>query len=289
MRDEKEMLDVILGFAEAEDRVRAVILNGSRVNPNTEPDVFQDFDIVYFVNDVSSFIHGRKWIECFGEIMILQTPDLMQESVPDQFASFAFLMQFMDGNRIDLTLCEASKIHEFKHDSLTKPLLDKDGILPSFPESSDSDYRLNPPTAKEFADCCNEFWWVANYVAKGLWRNQLLYYKHMQDQIVRNQLTKMVSWHVGARTEFQCALGGYEKNLTKHLEPDHLTMLQATYSDADTENSWNALFAMCDLFRLSGKAVAEHMKFQYPDEEDQRVTAHLQHVRDLLEDAKSMY
>ena len=46
MRSEKEMYDLILGYAKAHDDIRAVILNGSRANPNRKPDPFNDFDIV---------------------------------------------------------------------------------------------------------------------------------------------------------------------------------------------------------------------------------------------------
>ena len=38
MRSEKEMYDLILGYANADENIRAVILNGSRANPNRKPD-----------------------------------------------------------------------------------------------------------------------------------------------------------------------------------------------------------------------------------------------------------
>ena len=39
-RTEAEMLALIVGFADADDRVRAVLMNGSRVNPNVVKDPF---------------------------------------------------------------------------------------------------------------------------------------------------------------------------------------------------------------------------------------------------------
>jgi hypothetical protein len=38
MRNEKEMLDLILDFANEDERIRAVILNGSLANPNAPRD-----------------------------------------------------------------------------------------------------------------------------------------------------------------------------------------------------------------------------------------------------------
>ena len=46
MRSEQEMLDLIVGIAREDKCIRAVIMNGSRANPNAPRDFFQDFDIV---------------------------------------------------------------------------------------------------------------------------------------------------------------------------------------------------------------------------------------------------
>ena len=45
MRSEQEMRDLIINTAREDERVRAVIMNGSRTNPNAPVDIFQDFDI----------------------------------------------------------------------------------------------------------------------------------------------------------------------------------------------------------------------------------------------------
>jgi len=42
MRNEKDMLEVILSMAEEDERVRVVILSGSRANPHAVRDIFQD-------------------------------------------------------------------------------------------------------------------------------------------------------------------------------------------------------------------------------------------------------
>ncbi len=77
MRSEREMLDLILNFAREHDEVRAVVMNGSRVNPNAKQDPFQDYDVVYFVRSVEPFRRNAEVVRYFGEIMILQTPEDM--------------------------------------------------------------------------------------------------------------------------------------------------------------------------------------------------------------------
>ncbi len=286
MRNEQEMLELILDTAINDERIRAVIMNGSRTNKNAPRDFFQDFDIVYIVTDVASFKKDPHWIDRFGERMILQIPNDMQDPPPSEDTRFAYLMQFMDGNRIDLTI---SKLEELGQDSLSLKLLDKDNILEPFAAASDQDYLPQPPTAKEFFNCCNEFWWVCPYVAKGLWRQEITYAKHNLDHYVREQLMTMLNWYVGVKTDFNKSPGKLGKYLEQSLEPALWEMLLKTYSDASIENTWDALEIMCELFRQTAIAVAGHFGYEYLYGDDERVSAHLKHVRALPKDALEMY
>jgi aminoglycoside 6-adenylyltransferase len=289
MRSEQEMLELIVDTARNDERIRAVIMNGSRVNPNIPRDPFQDFDIVYVVTDIAPFKNNYEWIKRFGKIMILQEPDDMQDPPSSNQDSFAFLMQFTDGNRIDLGIYPIQKLNELGKDSLSLLLLDKDGMIEPFPPASESGYLPKQPTAKAFFDCCNEFWWVCPYVAKGLWRKEIIYAKYMLDEVVREQLMKMLTWYIGVKTRFSRNPGKFGKYFQQYLEPELWELLKKTYSDASYDNTWDALFMMCDLFRISANRVADHFSFSYLHVEDKNVFTHLQHVRTLSRDAKEIY
>jgi len=289
MRSEREMLDLVLDVAKQDERVRAVIMNGSRANLNAQRDLFADFDIVYLVTDVAPFKRNREWIRSFGEIMILQTPDDMREPPPSEDAGYAYLMQFTDGNRIDLSIHPIARLDEVSRDSLSVLLLDKDNAIEPFPPPSERDYLPTPPSAKQYADCCNEFWWVCPYVAKGLWREQLTYAKFMLDQVVRDELMKMLTWYIGVQTDFSRNLGGFGKFFQEYLEPELWKQLQRTYADASYDNMWEALFVMCDLYRRVAVATAQRFGFEYPHGEDSRVSAHLELVRRLPRDATAVH
>ena len=101
MRTEQQMLDLILETARGDERIRTVIMNGSRTNPNAPRDFFQDFDIVYIVTDVEPFRRNLEWIKRFGDMMILQMPEDMQDPPPDNGGYFVYLMQFMDSWAFD--------------------------------------------------------------------------------------------------------------------------------------------------------------------------------------------
>ena len=289
MRSEQEMLELILDTARKDERIRAVIMNGSRANPHAPRDPFQDFDIVYLVTDVAPFKCNYDWIKRFGEIMIMQMPEDMQDPPPSNDGIFVYLMQFTDGNRIDLGIYPLARLNELLKDSLSFVLLDKDGLVKPLRPASQSDYLPKLPTAKAFSDCCNEFWWVSPYVAKGLWRGEIIYAKHFLDHFVRDQLMKMIMWYVGVKTRFSRNPGKFGKYLELYLEPELWDLLQQTYSDASYEHTWEALFATGHLFRRIALQVAEHFGFDYPHDDDARVIAHLRHVRILPKNAKEIY
>lgn len=113
MRSEQEMLDLVLKVAKEDSRVRAVGMNGSRTNPNVPKDAFRDYDIVYLVTDIQSFIDDPNWITIFGERIMMQTPENMAMFPPELGERFSYLMLFTDGNRIDLILVPIEEKDQF--------------------------------------------------------------------------------------------------------------------------------------------------------------------------------
>lgn len=91
MRNEKQVLKQNLDFSNNDVNIRAVIMNGSRVNPYIKKDIFCDYDIVYVVNEPKKYSENRSWISYFGELVILQFN--RAEQVPEN--NFIFLMQFL--------------------------------------------------------------------------------------------------------------------------------------------------------------------------------------------------
>ena len=190
------MMELILGVAEKDTQIRAVIQDGSRSNPAVSKDIFQDFDIIYIVKSLLPFKENPGWIDVFGERMIMQMPEDMELYPPDESmkGAFSYLMQFMDGNRIDLTLVPVEHSKPFTDDSLCKLLLDKDGMFDAspLPPASDRDYVVRAPTARSFRDCCNEFWYTNSGLAKGLWRKEMVLVKELYHKVIHEALTQMV-------------------------------------------------------------------------------------------------
>ena len=278
MRSEEEVINLILNVANADDRIRAVLLNGSRANPNAVKDIFQDFDIVYIVTKIDTFLIDHSWIDIFGERLILQLPEEMTIGEKDKY-SFHYLMIFKDGNRIDLTLFPFDKLEsQYKRDSLTIPLLDKNNLFEKLTPPSDSDYRIKRPTEKEFTDCCNEFWWVSTYVAKGLWRKEITYAKEMLETPVRTMFLKIIEWHIGIEKEFTVSFGKGGRNMKHYISSDLYDRILSTYPDSSVSNIWNSLLLMIEIFSQLASKIAQAMNFSYNKGEEQNVADYLKRI-----------
>ena len=283
MRSEEEVIALILKVANQDDRIRAVLLTGSKANPAVIKDIFQDFDIIYIVTQLETFVKNKYWIDVFGERLILQLPEEMTIGDKDN-TSFHYLMLFKDGNRIDLTLFPLDKLRtEFKRDSLTTLLLDKDYLFETLPPPGDTDYLIKLPIEKEFMDCCNEFWWVSTYVGKGLWRKQIPYAKEMMEIPLRTMFLKIIEWYIGTNTDFKVSFGKGGRNMTHYISSDLYNRILSTYADSDADNIWNALVLMADLFDDLANKIATSMSFDYNATEAKNVTEYLKRIPASME------
>lgn len=284
MRTNEQMMELILGTAKEDNRIRAVCMNGSRTNPNAPIDIFMDYDIVYLVNDdtVQEFIDDKNWINRFGELTVKQEPEGMEVFPPANKDYYVYLCQFTDLNRIDLTILPISQKDKYcNDDKLTVILLDKDGVMPEIPAPSDEDYHVKKPSESEFLEWCNEFWWVAPYVAKGLWRDEFTYARTHLDSIINPILLKMLEYKIGIQTNFSVSVGKNSKYLKKYLSGGDYTALLNTYYSGGIENTWKGLISTCELFASISLFVANSLGFSYPQQDVERVTNHIKRVHEM--------
>ena len=166
MRTDQEMLGLILQIAK-KLQVDTVALSGSRTNQKIQTDEFQDYDVVYIVDDLDYLSSDFSWLDQFGERIIEQEVTLGHRRL--------FLMLFEDGNRIDLTLCPKAHIQEWVDSEADfTVLVDEKGLFESY-SSSPERFWIHPASETDFKKACNEFWWVSAYVVKGICRKQVIY------------------------------------------------------------------------------------------------------------------
>lgn len=291
MRSEKEMMELILSVARKDERIRAVYMNGSRTNPNVKKDIFQDYDIVYVVKENRPFYEDERWIDRFGERLYMQCPEKMDKDrgqAVDLDQCFGWLMQFQDGNRLDLHVVPVEKANVME-DKLCVILLDKDHILPSIQPPTDEDYWIRKPSEPEFLACANEFWWCLNNVAKGLWREEIPYVHAMYTEGSHAQLLKMLNWKVGYENGFCLSTGKASKYLKDYLPEDLWGRFLKTYITGDIPQIWDAMFIMCDLFQETATELGGRLGYAYNIQEAEASYQYVKQVRTLPKDAKGVF
>jgi aminoglycoside 6-adenylyltransferase len=276
MRSVKEMLDLIIKIANDDERIRAVSMEGSRADPDAPKDKYQDYDITYYVNDISPFYNNSEWVEiCFGKPLIMQLPENIELIPPLGDGHFCWLMIFEDGNRIDLGV----KITPYK--DIGEPsviLLDKDGIFPEL-KPNKKYWDTKPPSEKHFYDCCNEFWWCLNNVAKGIARDELPYAMNMYNCFVREMLDKMIEWYIGVNYNFSVSSGKMGKYFKNYLSETLYEKYKNTYSDSDYNNFWTSIFIACEIFHLIAERVAGYLNVSYNQNEEDGMIKYLNMVK----------
>ena len=166
MRTDQEILGLILETAK-KLQVDAVALSGSRTDTKAPKDEFQDYDVVYVVDDLDNLTSDLAWLDQFGTRIIEQHNILGNRRL--------YLMLFEDGNRIDLTLCPKDHIQEWVESEADFTVLeDPKGLF--VPQSPSPDrFWTSPASETDFEKSYNEFWWVSAYVVKGIYRKQVIY------------------------------------------------------------------------------------------------------------------
>ncbi|WP_019637767.1 aminoglycoside 6-adenylyltransferase [Paenibacillus fonticola] len=279
MRSEREMMKILIDFAMNEDKIRLVTLEGSRTNKNIPPDIFQDYDISYFVTDIDSFKENDQWLHVFGNRILMQKPEDMELFPPELGNWFSYLMLFEDGTKIDLTLIPINEVgHYFTNsDGLVEVLLDKDTLIKNKVIANDRQYWIKKPTAREFDDCCNEFWMVSTYVVKGLARKEILFAIDHLNEIARPNLLRMMAWKIGSEQGYTFSVGKNYKFIDRYLPKEDWEKLLSTYSGNGYQEMWQSLLTCYELFRTYSKAVSESLGYQYPDY-DKAITKYMEGI-----------
>ena len=139
-----------------------------------------------------------------------------------------------------------------------------------------------PPTEVQYQDNLNDFFHEATYVAKHLWRGDLIPAKFSLDYFMKHlKLRQMLEWRMEIDQQWALKPGANGKGLKNVLHPEVWSELENTYVGAGIEENWQALFRTLDLFRRVATEVGEHFRYAYPRETDERVAAYLNKIRSL--------
>ena len=253
MRTETEMLDVILKTAETL-QVAAVAMSGSRTDTKASKDEFQDYDVVYVVENLDELITDLSWLDQFGKRIIEQEVGLGQRRL--------YLMLFEDSNRIDLTLCPKEHIKEWVDSEAGFTVLeDPEHLFEPYSQNLER-YWTSPASAIDFEKACNEFWWVSAYVVKGICRKQVIYATDHLYGICQQELLKVLAWQV-ASDRGAVDIGKNYKYIFNYLPAEKEKEFSNLLDFSSIDKIIQSLFATMELFHQEAQFLAHKMGFDY--------------------------
>lgn len=241
-------MQVLLDFFESNDDLKVFGMNGSKINKNIPDDIFKDYDVVFFTENVSKYKNDAAFLKRFGDILLFTEPEI--ETTAPLFPDgngYIYLVQYTNGTRIDIQFRSLDMLDEYlKEDSLTEIIADKEGLIAVVPAPNDSDYWLAQPTAITFEKSVKEFWWELNNTLKATIRGEFLLAQFYLN-LTREELILLMTWEIALSH-------GYEKNYGKkltqvlnYLSIEEQELLTGTFDTSSSEKIYRSLQQMKQL------------------------------------------
>ena len=284
--DEGEVLDRLVAWARGEPRVRALILTSSRARPDGPVDALSDYDVIIAVAHAEAFSDEDGWVSGYGRPMVRWG----DQGVLCGLTSFFHGVVYEDGVKVDYTVAPDELLERVSaSDELPEALdvgyrvlLDRDARTTGWRRPSFRAHVPHRPTEAEYRALVEQFWWDATYVAKSLWRGELMPAKFSLDHDLKLvALRRVLEWHVELGHDWSLKAGRLGRGLERLLPPEVWAELASTYVGPDPDDNWAALFRTGALFRRVATSVGEALGYAYPQKVDEGVTAYLHGVQAL--------
>ena len=283
----QEMLNRLVQWGESRADVRGIILTSTMAIPNAPLDALSDYDPIVLVTDIHPYFEDRTWLGDFGPVLVVYRDPI---HLYFDCENFGYVTQYEDGLKIDFTMWPVELMRRIvaepqlpdEFDAGYLILLDKDGVTQGLKSPTYQAFIPNPPTEAEYLERVELLFHNATYVAKYLWRDDLVAAKYVLETGVRQEdLLPMLEWRSEIDHGWTVKPGNYGRRLKRWLRPDLWTQLERTYVGPGLEENWKALYTTIDLFRQVAIEVGDLLGFAYPHELDRRAMAYLRKVEHL--------
>ncbi len=268
-----DLLDRIVRWGVGDDRVRTLVLTGSRARGDA--DALSDHDVAVFATDPDALAADDGWYAAFAPMLVcLPLGD---------GGDAARLVIYEGGQKVDFSLLPVVDLDRLAgaallpdpYDRAYRVLLDKDGLAGRLPPAPGPAPAL-PPTPMMFAAAVEEFWFEVWHVAKYLARGDLWHAK-FRDATAKELLLRMVEWHAvacrGAADVHYLGLG-----MERWADPDAWRRLHDCFGRFDAADARAALFATAALFGDLSREVAVAIGVLYPQRVEDAVLAYANDV-----------
>jgi aminoglycoside 6-adenylyltransferase len=284
--------DSFITWGKKQDMVRAMLLTGSLAGPAANIDVLSDYDIILVLTDIHPFFENHDWLADFGTVLAAFYDPLLVE---DGLEASGNVVQYENGLKIDFTLWTVEHLKHItaatalpeEFDAGYHILLDKDHLTEGLKPPTYRGYIPQPPTSAKYQEIMELFFLDACYVAKFLWRDDVVAAKHLLDYFIKQDyLIPMLVWRSEIDHNWSVKPGNFGRRLKRWLRPDLWAELETTYTGAGIAENWQALENTIALMRRVAIETGEKLGYAYPHALHARTMAYLEKVKRLDKNAE---
>lgn len=280
MSSYESIFNKILSFAEQCDRVRAVILFGSRARLLKPADKYSDYDLIFFVKQTEYFLYEDAWLDQIAEYQISFT----EPTAVNGFERRVFFENAMDFDFLFYPEEKARQVTESKtvqswYARGYRILVDKIGYENLVVQQALPDADKTLMSSREFLNIVNTFWFHAVWSSKKLLRGEIWPAKNCIDNYMKELLRQMAECHVKAHHGPSYDTWHEGRFFDQWADSLLLSELQLAYGGYDRNSLSSALWKTMDLFRTVAREAASRMDYTYSEKAE--VNA-MQQVEQLL-------
>jgi aminoglycoside 6-adenylyltransferase len=283
---EKAVVDKLVAWGLAHPLIRAMILTSSRTRPGGPVDLLSDYDPILAVSDVRPFAFDDAWLSDYGSPMVRWGDQSEMHGLATYFRGVVY----RDYVKIDYSIWPVELLERIAA-SATLPdqldvgyrvLLDKDRRTAGWKPPSYQAHIPVRPAEAEYRALVEEFWWGTTYVAKSLWRDDMVFAKWVLDQDLKLEtMRRMLEWRIETDHNWSVKPGVHGRGLKQLLPPNIWADFAGTYVSLDVEETWAALDRVIALFRQVALDVGNALGYTYPQQVDDQVSAYLEAIRKM--------
>lgn len=272
----ENLLARFVAWAATQEDLRAAFIIGSRARGDHPADRWSDLDLITFVTDIQRYLTTDEWLHALSKPMLS-----FVESTADGRSQERRVL-FGNGLDVDFALLPAAFLDSLGQGEIPPDLIshlqrglrivvDKDGLLaqmqrkvlelPTPPPPA-------PPTAEEFANLVNDFWYHTVWTAKHLRRGELWWAKSGCDGYLKQLLQRMMEWHARTTQGAEHDTWFRGRFLEEWVDPQARAALSHLFAHYDKDDIWRALSATMAIFRLLASECAQKLGYPYPSEGD---------------------
>lgn len=281
----QDMLERIIDWAQKEALIQALILNGSLAGRGPT-DELSDYDIAVFTTDTEKYTSGDSWIDDIADVWVYEPCAMRKNNTEYQTR----LIIYKGGVQVDFALYDMAYLEYLTQCAVLpvdfnlgyRVLLDKNNVTKDLKQATYVYPMVPKPSFETFDRLIKNFFFETFKGAKALCRNDLWHVK-LRDWTTKEYLLTMIEWHAKVHKEWNYDTNCAGKRMEDWVDPAIWERLQDVFAHFEADDSWKALMATVDFFRMVAAQTAERLGYQYPMSVDENITMFLHTIKEAYE------